>query len=143
MKDRFRVAVRADGVPPGYQLPPQLAVVIDLSVEDDPFRSVFISDRLAAAREIDDAQAAHPQRCAAIDHEADVVGPAVPDRVAHRVNEARVRGALAAREPYDAAHASASVGTGDGGAVGLPAIPSTASNNTRARSRRLNRDSVA
>ena len=47
--------------PAALELGAQLAEVVDLAVEDDADRAVLVEDRLVAARQVDDRQAAHPQ----------------------------------------------------------------------------------
>ena len=53
---------RVERVPAGVELRAQLAIVVDLAVEDHPDRAVLVADRLMAAGEIDDAQPAHAER---------------------------------------------------------------------------------
>ena len=73
LQDDFRVALRLERVALGDQLLPDLPVVVDLAVEDDPQGAADVGHRLVAAAEVDDAQAAMA--------EADVVrGPRAPNR---------------------------------------------------------------
>jgi hypothetical protein len=73
----------------------QLAEVVDLAVEHDPHRAVFVVDRLMAGREIDDAEAPHAERHAIGDPRTLVVRAAVPNHIAHAMHQ---RAALVARE---------------------------------------------
>jgi hypothetical protein len=61
----------------------QLDVVEDLAVERHPQRAVGRREGLAAAREIDDREAAMPQAAAAVQVDAGIVGSAVAHRVDH------------------------------------------------------------
>ena len=45
----------------GHEAAAQVLVVVDLPVEDDHFRAVFVENRLPAAAQVDDAEAPHPQ----------------------------------------------------------------------------------
>jgi hypothetical protein len=73
MHDHFRVAVRGEAVPSSLQRVTQLAVVVDLAVQDDDYGAVLVVDRLVAGIEIDDAQP--------LDPESDVVLVMDPARV--------------------------------------------------------------
>ena len=59
--DRLGVAVGRKTWPRALEVAPQLAVVVDLAVEDDPDGAVLVGDRLMAAFEVDDAEPAHRQ----------------------------------------------------------------------------------
>src|SRR5215468_7801386 len=61
----------------------QLAVVVDLPVEDDPDRAVFVRDRLASSGQINDREAAHAHRDARLDVMTFTVRPAVLDHATH------------------------------------------------------------
>src|SRR5687767_4131988 len=61
MKDRLGIAVRREPMPALLERPAQLDVVVDLAVADENERSIFVVERLRAARDVDDAQAAHRQ----------------------------------------------------------------------------------
>ena len=87
------VAVR-NVCPSRSQRGAQLAVVVDLAVEDHPDGAVLVGDRLVAGRDVDDAQAPHAERDAVLDVEALVVRSAVADDVAHALQQ---RGPLLAR----------------------------------------------
>ena len=50
MHEHFGVGIRAEAVSLIDQLAHQLAVVVDLAVEDDLDRAVLVADRLIAAR---------------------------------------------------------------------------------------------
>jgi hypothetical protein len=69
--------------PAAKQRRAQLAIIVDLAVEDHPNGSVFVRDRLPAGGQIDDAEAPHAQAHAPFDPIALVIRAAVPDLVAH------------------------------------------------------------
>src|SRR5262249_2492949 len=89
--DGLRVARCQKPVAEQLQLSAQFAVVVDLAVEDDPHRARFVVNRLAASREIDDAEAAHAEADAGLDVDTLVVWTAVSYDVAHAMDE-RERG---------------------------------------------------
>ena len=69
----------------------QLAIVVDLAVEDDPDGAVLVADRLVAAGEVDDAAAAAcPRPTRAVDVDAFVVGAPVNDGLTHRPDDSRL-----------------------------------------------------
>ena len=55
------IGARGETVTFGLQLRLQLAAVVDLAVEDDLDRAVLVAERLVPARDVEDAQAGHPQ----------------------------------------------------------------------------------
>ncbi len=58
MHDDFTVAMRAERVTGSLQATPQRAKVVDLAIEDDPHRAVFICQRLACQSQVDNRQPA-------------------------------------------------------------------------------------
>jgi hypothetical protein len=64
----------------------QLAVIINLAVENDPEGTVLITQRLMAAAEIDNGQPAVAEPRHPIDVKPLVVGSAMPEDVGHRQN---------------------------------------------------------
>ena len=87
MHDRFGVGGGIEAMACRFQLATKLAKVVDLPVEDDPHRLVFVVDRLMAGREVDDTQAAHAERHAITHQHTFIVGTTMADHVAHAVNE--------------------------------------------------------
>src|SRR5213592_3658895 len=83
MQDDLGVALSGEHVSLRDQPTPQLAVVVDLAVEDDDLRPVFVEDRLSPARQIDDAEPSHPEADGALHIDALVVRPAMANRGAH------------------------------------------------------------
>ena len=105
MDDRFRVAGGLEDVAAPLQVAPQLLVVVDLAVEDDPDGAVLVRDRLEAVAQIDDAEAAHADGDAVADVDALIVGTAVRHDAAHRADLVLTNG-LSVPPDYacDAAH---------------------------------------
>ena len=90
---------------PGHELFGPLPIVENLAVEDDDHRPILVEDRLGAAGEIDNRQAAVAQPDVAVDEESVAVGAAVRQCAGHPGE--RVRRHLAAGgfdETADAAH---------------------------------------
>ena len=109
--DRFRVGGGIETVPGGFELAPELTVVVDLAVEDDPDGAVFVVNRLVPSRQIDDAQTPHSQRHAVGRINSLIVRAAVPDDVTHLmrkrmrcIRRQRIAGRSRFDEPGDAAH---------------------------------------
>jgi hypothetical protein len=73
-----------------FELHSKLTVVVDLAVEHDPDRTIFVVDRLLSRREVDDAQAPHAETDARLHMDPLVVRPAMPDDVAHPADEPEV-----------------------------------------------------
>src|SRR2546423_8253807 len=61
VNDGFCVAVCVKGVAELFQLVAEFAIVIDLTIEDNPGGAVLIVDRLLAAFQIYDRQTTHAQ----------------------------------------------------------------------------------
>src|SRR5437867_4070630 len=66
VNDSLGVAVSLKDMTLADQFLAQLAEVVDLSVEDDPDRPIFVGDRLVASYEIDDRQSTHAKRSTAV-----------------------------------------------------------------------------
>src|SRR6516164_6185303 len=81
--DGFRVAPRAIAVSAGLQVWPQLFVIINLAVVNQPHVSIFVRERLVAGLEIDDAQPAHRQSHILGQIETSIVGAAMYDLLVH------------------------------------------------------------
>src|SRR5205085_1724228 len=60
--DRLGVAVGSEHMAAPFERAAQLAVVVDLAVEHDPDRAVFVRDGLLSVAEVDDAQPPHADR---------------------------------------------------------------------------------
>jgi hypothetical protein len=83
VNDGFGIALRAVLVTTRSHLLPELGVVVDFAVEDDPDGFVLIADWLVTGRKIDDAQPAHAKPNRPVDIEPIVIGPAVGHGGAH------------------------------------------------------------
>ena len=89
MNDGFGIALGAIAVTPGFQVLPQIPMVVDFTVENYPNAALFIADRLMTSLNVDNAQAAHCQSDILLDKEAVVVGPAVDNLTVHRHQQYR------------------------------------------------------
>ena len=98
------VTVGAKAMTSRHEILPKRLVVVDLAVENDPDGAVLIRDRLVAARKVDDAEAPHAETHGAFGVEALIVGPAMPDLVAHRLDDELLRYASKREIPRDSAH---------------------------------------
>ena len=67
----------------GLQVAPEVGVVIDLAVEHNPNRPVFVRERLLARLEIDDAEATMREGGLSVQAQARFVRTAMCDDVAH------------------------------------------------------------
>jgi hypothetical protein len=61
----------------------EFEVVINLAIKNYPRSAILIVNRLLAALEIDDRKPAHPETNWTVDVKPIVIGPTVPDGVAH------------------------------------------------------------
>ena len=61
MDNRFRIAASEKSMGP-FQISPKIRVVVNFAVEADPNRAVFVCKRLLSGTQVNDAQAAVPQR---------------------------------------------------------------------------------
>ena len=68
----------------GFQLRPDVGVVVDLAVEDDPHGVAFVGDRLVTGGEVDDAEPAVTQRRPLVYVRTRVVWTTMREDVAHR-----------------------------------------------------------
>lgn len=83
MENHLGIASGAKPMSGGGELLSKFVVIVDLAIEDDPCRFVFIRDRLMATRYVNDAEPTHPERHGPGDHEAIVIGSAMGDSIAH------------------------------------------------------------
>jgi hypothetical protein len=84
----------------GFELRPDVRMVVDLAVEDDPDRLVLVRQRLMAGRQIDDAQPAVAERRLIVHEQSRIVWAAMRDDVAHR-DDARAVVSVQPTCPYD------------------------------------------
>ena len=91
--------------PSFWSLSLQLREVVDLAVEDDPDRAVFVGDRLVTPRAVDDGEAAHGEADAPVQMAPVLVRPPVADGLAHPPEQLGVHAAVAAaHDPDDSTH---------------------------------------
>ena len=99
MDDGFGIAMGAKAMAGSFEPMSQLSVVVDFTIENDLYRTVFVAHRLATGVQIDDRQTAKTQPDAGVprrveqmvgvlagrlDPKTFVVGSAMLDRVGHR-----------------------------------------------------------
>src|SRR5229473_1038404 len=86
------------------------AIVIDLTIEDDPEGSVFIGQRLVARLQVDDAQTTHSDAETAVRVKPTAIRPATGQHLSHSEQPLTVRWprAVTAEDAEDAAHLSLS-----------------------------------
>ncbi len=105
VQDRFAVGRSPERVTLGDQRFAQLAIVVDLAVGDEPQRAVLVRQRLVTAADVDDRQAAHPQRERTVDVDTLVVRAAMDGEPPHRAQAVGRRGrAVELQDAVDAAH---------------------------------------
>jgi hypothetical protein len=56
MDDGLGVGPGPVDVPGAFECGPDIRVVVDLAIEDDPDRAVLVRERLMASREVDDTE---------------------------------------------------------------------------------------
>src|SRR5262245_11747595 len=100
--DCFGIGAGAKAMAEAFELLAQLAVVVDLAVQDDPALAVLVRQGLMAGLEIDDREPAEPESEGAVQVDAVVVGAAMADARRHRF-EPRTVGRDAASILVDAA----------------------------------------
>src|SRR5438874_3235768 len=92
MEDDFGIAATSKPMALAIEEPSQFAIVVDLAVEHDDQRVVFVPDRLMPAFHIDDGQTARTQRRARLVEEPLIVGTAVTHCARHRAHLQRLDG---------------------------------------------------
>src|ERR1700733_6581584 len=88
MHNHFSVGLRLENMTFVHQEKAQLLVVVDFSVEYDPYRIAFVRERLMTARQIDNGEPCVTQSYPGRKINSLVVGPAMPDRIQHAPNQA-------------------------------------------------------
>jgi hypothetical protein len=86
MDDDFCVGVAGKAVTAALKFEAELGKVINLAVEYNPDRAIFVKDRLVAPCDVDNAQAANAKTDAGLNENAFVIGTAMHNRLAHAVN---------------------------------------------------------
>src|SRR5437899_586728 len=86
MNNYFCVGVGIEAMAAGFELGTQLRKVVDLAVEYDPDRAIFIEDWLVSAGNVDDAETPHSQPRILLRKQAFIVRPAMHDCLAHAMD---------------------------------------------------------
>src|SRR5215469_7833054 len=89
MDDDLGVASGRKAVAAGFKARTELRKVIDLAVKYNPYRAVFIENRLVPSRDINNAQAPHPETGILFDENTFIVRSAMHDGLAHAMNRGR------------------------------------------------------
>ena len=107
MQDRLGVAAGSIAVTALLQPGPQVGVVVDFAIVDDPHRSILVGHRLTASEHIHNREPAHPQAHRSLDPQPLAVGPAVAQHVPHPLETRLVHGVPLVQfdDPHDPAHA--------------------------------------
>src|ERR1700691_6778442 len=90
MDNHFGVSVRSQAMAAAQKLSAEFGEVINLSVENYPDGAILVKDRLMAARQIDDTEAAHSEAGSIFDKDSFVIRAAMHDGLAHAVNRRRI-----------------------------------------------------
>ena len=106
VNDGLGIAVRAVAVAARDELLAQGEMVVNLAIEHDPERAIFIRNRLMSARNIDNAEPSHADAQMAVRIKAFVVGPAMGDDAAHFAQSCGVCARVPSKfkNPSDSAH---------------------------------------
>ena len=83
MDNHLRISTRVKPVALFLELGAKLREVVDLTVENDPDRTIFIKNGLMAAAQIDDAEAAHAESHTIFDVDALIIRSAMHDFFTH------------------------------------------------------------
>jgi hypothetical protein len=86
MNDYFGISIGVKAMTAGLEARSQFGKVIDLSIKNDPDRSIFVVDWLPAIRKIDDTQPAHSQASTAVNINPFIVRSAMYDRLTHAMD---------------------------------------------------------
>src|SRR2546421_3771641 len=107
MQDRLGVAAGPIAVTALLEPGPEIGVVVDLAIVDDPHRPILVSHRLTASEYVDNREPAHPQPYRSPDPQPLAVGPPVAQDVPHALQTCFVHGfpRVQLDDPHDPAHA--------------------------------------
>src|ERR1041385_3040457 len=70
-----------------FEIGAQLAIIVNLAVEDHGYLTIFVESRLLAGEEIDDRQTAHAERDSIVQQITFRIRPAMDHAIAHRAQE--------------------------------------------------------
>src|ERR1700726_2420887 len=90
MDDRFCIALGAIAVATSDQFFSQCEVIVDFAIENDPYGSVFIANRLMTAGDINDAEPPHTDADLTLSKDAIIIRTAVSHDVAHPAHDNRI-----------------------------------------------------
>ena len=101
------IARGPESMPPGFEAVAKLGEVVDLAVEDGQDGAVLVGQGLVATGQVDDRQAAKPERDVGVAVRARVVRPAMLEPVGHRPKRVvpQPRIIIEPRRATDSAHA--------------------------------------
>src|SRR6185295_2665407 len=88
----LRIGSGVKAGPAPLELGPQLAVVVDLAIEDERQRVVVAEHRLIAGGEVDDGETAMPETDRPLDEETVSVRSSMGQDVRHRTHQSRIGG---------------------------------------------------
>jgi hypothetical protein len=77
------------------QIATELAVIVNLAIQQHPDRAIFVADRLPASGNVDNAEAAMTEANTGANIDAVVVRPAMPKRVRHAADRCLRNGGVA------------------------------------------------
>src|SRR3989454_7370969 len=104
MDEDLGVGLGGEPVAGREELLAELAVVVDLSVLDDPHRRVLVGHRLVAALDVDDRQPPHAESYAVEMDASFIVRSAVDHRPAHSLDKLTPACGVSAGDAADSAH---------------------------------------
>src|SRR6266851_10339757 len=94
MDNYFCVRMCTEGMPAGFELGAQLGKIVDFAVENHPDGAVFVMDRLASTRKIDNTEPAYSQPDCTFDIDSLIVWTAVHNGLTHAAHVERVNNFL-------------------------------------------------
>src|SRR6185312_11088643 len=100
------IAMSRQSMSCGFELRPQLAKIVDLTVTHGDDRPVFVSEGLMAPCHVDDRQTSHSKQHGWLDETAVVVWAAMHHGCAHSTQYTRIlaQRTVQAQDPVDSAH---------------------------------------
>jgi len=101
MNNRFCIGVGREAVAASFEFGAKFGKIVDLAIENNPRRSVFIEYGLMSAGKINNAEPTHPQANVPLRKKTFVIRSAVHNGVAHLADE----GLLNSLRPVRANHA--------------------------------------
>jgi hypothetical protein len=95
MHDHFGVTAGVKDMTQGLQLRNELLVVVDLAIEDNHDRTIFIEQRLLPGSNVNNGKASMSKPNTGLNMQATVIGPAMPLGVVHALQHGTVNFAAA------------------------------------------------